>query len=114
VLHSLQKRKAALSKERGFRMNRNLERDRRLRHSGAASIEEEAHAKSFGALRGHQSHLTANMILILEVSDLCLVPVGVFLEASDAILDGLAKARADFKEFQFVGVVRHGRRPFLR
>jgi hypothetical protein len=76
--------------------------------AGAGTIEEDAHAEGFSALGRHQAHLPPDMIGARQVCYLCLIPLGIALEAIDSLLDGAAKAGTDLEGFLEIEVVDHG------
>jgi hypothetical protein len=65
----------------------------------AGAIEKDPHAQRLGALRGHQAHLSADVIDVIEPLDLRFVKCGALLKACNPLLNRSQKPRTDFEAF---------------
>jgi hypothetical protein len=59
------------------------------------AIKKQSHAQRFGALNSHKPHLTANVIIVLELSGERFVGGGIPFKSGDAEFDGLAEPGTD-------------------
>src|ERR1017187_3581433 len=84
-------------------------RNQRSWQARLSPIKKQPHAQSLRALRGHQAHLSANMVAILEQRRECLVARGIRFQSRNPFLYGALKPRADFIGFIGGGVGCHGR-----
>jgi len=73
------------------------------------AIEKQPHAQGFGPLHGHQPHLPADMVAVLEQGHLCFVLNGIPLQARNPLFEGAAKPGTDFKAFIGGAIGSHGR-----
>jgi len=73
------------------------------------AVEEDAHAQRLGALGGNEAALAANVIAVMQMLDPGFIPFRIAFEASEALLEGTAEARADFEAFVAAesGIVGH-------
>jgi hypothetical protein len=73
--------------------------DERARGAGPGAIEENPHAQSLGTLDGHQPHLPANMVDIIQPIQLRFIVSRIALQAGNSLLEDLAESRTDFEAF---------------
>ena len=78
----------------------NLECKERPGKPRPRTVQEQPHAQHFSPLNGYEPQMTPNMILILKISQHSFVFGRIPLQPDDALLERLAKARADLIAFE--------------
>jgi hypothetical protein len=86
-----------------------LQLDKRARQAGSGVVEEDAHAQRLGALHGHEAHLPANMVDVVQPVQLRFVAIGIPFQARDALLDRLPEPRTDLEAFLGAALDGHGK-----
>ena len=75
--------------------------------AGPGAIQKQPHAQSLAPLNGHQPHMPADMVAVLQQLHLRLIERGIFLQTRNPLFDRAAKPRANLKSLAGCTAGRH-------